>query len=57
MLFAIYNQNNPDKEGVTGRACSTGERPLERPRCKKEDNVKMDLREIRWGEVDWINLA
>jgi len=23
-----------------------GERPLERPRCRLEDNTKMDLREI-----------
>jgi hypothetical protein len=32
------------------------ERPLETPRCRREDNVKMDLREIGW-DVDWINLA
>jgi hypothetical protein len=22
-----------------------------------EDNIKMDLREIGWGEMDWIHLA
>jgi hypothetical protein len=22
-----------------------------------EDNIKMDLREIGWGVVDWINLT
>jgi hypothetical protein len=26
-----------------------GERPLERPRCRWEDGIKMDLREIGWG--------
>jgi hypothetical protein len=26
-----------------------GKRPLERPRCRWEDGVKMDLREIGWG--------
>jgi hypothetical protein len=34
-----------------------GKRPLERPRCRWEDKIKMDLREIRWGGVDWIDLA
>jgi hypothetical protein len=34
-----------------------GRRPLGRPRCRWEDNIKMDLREIRFGDVDWIHLA
>jgi hypothetical protein len=34
-----------------------GKRPLERPRSRWVDNIKMDLRVIRWGEMDWINLA
>jgi hypothetical protein len=34
-----------------------GNRPLGRPRPKWEDNIKMDLREIRWGGMDWIDLA
>jgi hypothetical protein len=29
----------------------------ERPSCRWEDNIKMYLREIGWGGVDWINLA
>jgi hypothetical protein len=33
-----------------------GMRPLGRPRCRWEDNIKMDLREIRWGGMDWIDL-
>jgi hypothetical protein len=32
-------------------------RPLERPRHMWDDNVKMDLREIRWAGMDWIRLA
>jgi hypothetical protein len=32
-------------------------RPLGRPRRRWEDNVKMDLREIGWGGMDWIDLA
>jgi hypothetical protein len=32
-------------------------RPLGRPRRRWEDNIKIDLREIRWSGVDWIDLA
>jgi hypothetical protein len=33
-------------------------RPLERPRYRWEDNIKMDLREVGLGGgMDWINLA
>jgi hypothetical protein len=34
-----------------------GKRPLGRPRCRWVDNIKMDLREIGWDGVDWIELA
>jgi hypothetical protein len=34
-----------------------GKRPLGRPGHRLEDNIKMDLREIRFGGVDWIHLA
>jgi hypothetical protein len=33
-----------------------GNIPLVRHRRKWEDNIKMDLKEMRWG-VDWIHLA
>jgi hypothetical protein len=36
---------------------SEGRRPLGRPRCRWEDNIEMDLREVGWGDMDWINLA
>jgi hypothetical protein len=36
---------------------SEGKRPLGRPRHRWEDNIKMDLREILWGDVDWTDLA
>jgi hypothetical protein len=29
-----------------------GKRPLERPRRRWPDNIKMDLGEVEWGEVD-----
>jgi hypothetical protein len=34
-----------------------GKRPLRRPRRRWMDNIKMDLREIEWDGVDWIDLA
>jgi hypothetical protein len=34
-----------------------GKIPLGRPRHRWVDNIKMDLRKIGWGGMDWINLA
>jgi len=32
-------------------------RPLERPRRRWEDNIKMDLQKVGCGDMDWIELA
>jgi hypothetical protein len=56
-----------------GRACSTklekrnayrilmgkpeGKTPLGRPRRRWMNNIKIDLREIGWDGMDWIDLA
>jgi hypothetical protein len=34
-----------------------GKRPLERPRRRWEFGIRMDLRDIGWGSVGWIQLA
>jgi hypothetical protein len=37
-----------------------GKRPLERPRCRWEDGIKMDLREIGWGVCSgftWLSIG
>jgi hypothetical protein len=34
-----------------------GKSPLGRPRRRWVSNIKMDLREIEWGSMDWIDLA
>jgi hypothetical protein len=34
-----------------------GKRPLGRPRRRCEDGIRMDLKEIALGDVDWIRLA
>jgi hypothetical protein len=56
-----------------GRACSTngetrnayrilvrkpeGKRPLGRPRRRWVHSIKIDLKEIEWDGMDWIDLA
>jgi hypothetical protein len=34
-----------------------GKRPLGRPIPRWVDNIKMDLRKLEWGGIDWIDLA
>ena len=53
-----------------GRSCSkngsafniltgnpTGKRPLGRPRCRWEDNIRMDLEEIGISAGNWVDSA
>ena len=41
--------------GLVGKP--EGKRPLGRHRRRWEDNIKMDLQEVRCGGMDWIELA
>jgi hypothetical protein len=34
-----------------------GKRTLGRPRHRWEDGISIDLREIGWGSIDWIQFA
>jgi len=34
-----------------------GKRPIGRPKLRFEDNIKMDLRDVGCGDMDWIDLA
>jgi hypothetical protein len=34
-----------------------GKRQLGRPRRRRVDNIRIDLGEVGWGDVDWIALA
>jgi hypothetical protein len=34
-----------------------GKRPLERPRHRWQVEIRMDLREIDWEGVEWIQMA
>jgi hypothetical protein len=34
-----------------------GKRPVGRLRRGRVDNIKMDLREIGWSDMEWVDLA
>ena len=34
-----------------------GKGPLRRPKSRWEDNIKIDLQEVEWRGMDWIDLA
>jgi hypothetical protein len=34
-----------------------GKRPLRRPRHRGEDNINMDVLEVVWRGMDWVDLA
>jgi len=42
---AVFNEKPREKETLEG------------PRCRWEDNIKVDLQEVGWEGLDWIELA
>jgi hypothetical protein len=34
-----------------------GRRPLERPRPRWEDDIKMDLQEVGWTGLSWLRMG
>jgi hypothetical protein len=36
---------------------TAGKRPLGRHKYRQEDNIRMDIREIGWCGMDWIDLT
>jgi hypothetical protein len=59
----LYKESAVVRRGEVRGACiilvekPEGRRPLGRPRRRWEDNIKMNLGEIGFGDVDWIHLA
>ena len=50
-----YNYDRSVHKVLMGKP--EGKRPLGRPRCRWEDNIKMDLKEVGRGHGDWMELA
>jgi len=52
---SAYGEGRDVYRGLVG--IPEGKRPLGRPSCRWEDNVKMDLQAVGCGGMDWIELA
>ena len=52
---AKMEEGRSDLKILTGK--STGKRPLERPRHRWEDNIRMDLEEIGFNAGNWVDSA
>jgi hypothetical protein len=55
MRWAGHGEKGNAYRVLVGKA--EGKRSLRRPRRRWVDNIKIDLREIGWDGMDWINLA
>jgi hypothetical protein len=44
-------------DSLTAAARDLARYPLGRPRCRWEDNIKMDVQEVGGGRGDWMELA
>jgi len=59
MRWTVHVARMGEREGVyrvlVGKP--EGKRPLGRSWRRREDNIKMDLKEVGCGDMDWIELA
>jgi hypothetical protein len=59
MRWAVHIAHMGERRGAyrifVGRP--EGGRPLGRPRHRWEDNIKVDLQEVGWGDMDGVGLA
>jgi len=59
MKWAGHVANRGERRGA-GRFLvgkPVGKRQLQRDRRRSEDNIKMDLQQVRCGGMDWIDLV
>jgi hypothetical protein len=53
-----YNINGGEEEWIEDIGGKARRKiPLGRPRCRWMHNIKMNLTDVRWGGIDWIELA
>jgi hypothetical protein len=59
LITALYMARMGEDRGVYRVLVGKpgGKRPLERPRRRWEDNIKMDLQEVGGGRGNWMELA
>jgi len=59
MRWEVHVACKRERRGVYGvsEGKLEGKRPLGRPRCRSEDNIKTDIQEMGCGSMDWIKLA
>ena len=53
LLLTIYYLGDQIKKNEKPE----GKRPLGKSRHKLEDNIKIDLQEVEWEGMDWIDLG
>jgi hypothetical protein len=53
-MFVVCSTNVGEEER---RRLLVGKPGGKRPRCKCVKNIRMDLGEVGWSDVDWIGLA
>jgi hypothetical protein len=51
------NTNGEEEEHRNTYTLLVGNRPLVRSRCRWVDNIRKNLGELEWGDVDWIGRA
>jgi hypothetical protein len=57
-MYRVCSTYGEDQRCIQGFGWETQEmRSLGRPRRRWEYNIKMDLREVGWGGMDWIDVA
>jgi hypothetical protein len=49
----VHGRGQKSVQGLVGKL--EGKRPVGRLRCRWENGIRMDLREIGWGGVGWIS--
>jgi hypothetical protein len=58
MRWAGHVERMGRREAYTGSWWEPeGKRPLTRPRRRCEDNIKTDIQEVGFGDMDWIELT
>jgi hypothetical protein len=57
MGWAGHAARMGERRGVYRVWRPSGKRPLGRPRCRWEDKIKVDLREVGVDGANWIQLA